>query len=263
MDRELEHARADLLHRWQKAAAGVSKKQHATVATARVWLKRASGPSNADWISNELVRPGAFSATLKRNLVYLRGSLDELKTPAGIEATLRESTKDAFIFCLLDPPESRDEKTVLSRVRTAYGGGAPMQEATRHVHRLGDALLGLPILRSEWRSNIEDAEDHQSLGHWKSTFDLAPLRGAQRAAKASLLLVVVDEPGEGPGPTELDGERPHFVRVSLVDLVSNRRLLQLRRHVDPSFISTEHRSRYARGADGCALAYEVHQAVAG
>jgi hypothetical protein len=195
MDRELEHARADLLHRWQKAAAGVSKKQHATVATARVWLKRASGPSNADWISNELVRPGAFSATLKRNMVYLRGSLDELKTPAGIEATLRESTKDAFIFCLLDPPESRDEKTVLSRVRTAYGGGAPMQEATRHVHRLGDALLGLPILRSEWRSNIEDAEDHQSLGHWKSTFDLAPLRGAQRAAKASLLLVVVDEPG--------------------------------------------------------------------
>jgi hypothetical protein len=76
-----------------------------------------------------------------------------------------------------------------------------------------------------------------------------------------MLLMVMDESGDGKGPTELDGERPHDVRVALVDLASARMVLRLRRHVDPAWIGTAARSEHASGLDGCALAFDVREAA--
>ena len=98
-----------------------------------------------------------------------------------------------------------------------------------------------------------------------STFEsreqAAPIARAKQAARSELLLVAIDEPGGADGPTELDGERPHPVRVALVDLVANKVLLRARHVVDPSGISPARRAMYAIGLDSCALALEVHEDV--
>jgi hypothetical protein len=48
-----------------------------------------------------------------------------------------------------------------------------------------------------------------------------------------------------------------------VDLRQRKVLLSLRRRVDPSWISVAARAEYASGIDSCALALDVHAAVAG
>jgi hypothetical protein len=71
----------------------------------------------------------------------------------------------------------------------------------------------------------------------------------------------MDEPGDGAGPTELDGERAHAVRIGIVDLAAARPLLRLRKLVDPTWISLAKKSEFASGLDGCGLALDVHESV--
>jgi hypothetical protein len=73
----------------------------------------------------------------------------------------------------------------------------------------------------------------------------------------------MDEPGDRSIPAELDGERPHHVRVGLVDLASKKQLLALRRKVDPSWLSPTARAEYASGIDACTLALDVRAEVTG
>ena len=76
-----------------------------------------------------------------------------------------------------------------------------------------------------------------------------------------MLLFAIDEPGERTAVSELDGEKPHWVRVGLIDLTTGQLLLRLRRRVDPSGLSEVTRAEYARGVDDCSLALDVRQAV--
>jgi hypothetical protein len=85
----------------------------------------------------------------------------------------------------------------------------------------------------------------------------APTERAIRAAHDSLLVAAMDEPGVSNAPTELDGERPHDVRLAAVDLAAGKLLVRVRRHVDPNWISVEKRPMYALGLDSCAFSYEV------
>ena len=71
----------------------------------------------------------------------------------------------------------------------------------------------------------------------------------------------MDEPGEPGGPTELDGERAHAVRIGIVALGPAKVLLRMRKRVDPSWISTAKRPEYASGLDGCKLALDVYESV--
>ena len=83
------------------------------------------------------------------------------------------------------------------------------------------------------------------------------------AAKARQLLAVMDEPGDPKAPAELDGERPHAVRVTLTDLSSGQIRLRYRATVDPSWLSPTTRAEYASGIDGCALAVDLRNALLG
>jgi hypothetical protein len=71
----------------------------------------------------------------------------------------------------------------------------------------------------------------------------------------------MDEPGGPGGTTELDGERPHDVRVALFDLQQRNALLRFRRHVDPSAFSDRGRASRASELDACALSFDVREAV--
>jgi hypothetical protein len=70
----------------------------------------------------------------------------------------------------------------------------------------------------------------------------------------------MDEPDE-PGPADLDGERPHHVRVGLFDLKSSAVVLRARKRVDPNWLAAATRSTYASAVDGCDLALDVRSAA--
>ena len=143
----------------------------------------------------------------------------------------------------------------------AYAGGKRIEAPTAHVRRLEEAQLGLPFLTPAWQRDVESTTTRADLERMRVAFERAPIQAAKRAAKAKFLLFAMDEPGVGPGPTELDGERAHPVRVGLVDLSSSKVLLRLRRMVDPSWISAAERAEYSRGLDSCKLALDVHDSV--
>jgi hypothetical protein len=73
--------------------------------------------------------------------------------------------------------------------------------------------------------------------------------------------LVVDEPGDAKAAAELDGERPHAVRVIVTDLASDQLQLRFRHDVDPSWLSAGARAEYASGIDSCALALDLRAAL--
>ncbi len=259
-DQETETLRAALIERWQQARAPLSASQlelpRRLLALVKPELQRYSG---------DLVTARARAPQLARLLaeptVYVRGPLATLGQAAGLEQSARESVKDAFLLCLLDPPEKRSEKALLGRVKSAYAAGDRMQRATAQVTRLGDAFVGLPFLDAGWREQVVRAKHHQELERLESSFARAPIQAARAALQARQLLFVVDEPGAASAITELDGEKPHDVRVGLVDLSTGQLLLRLRRRVDPSGLSDATRAEYARGVDDCGLALDVRDAA--
>lgn len=257
----LERARAALLDTVRTQAATLRAEESGFVARAEPWLVRFSGPYEGDLISDEVRGAEASRAILARPAVYVRGPLGNFGTAAGIASSAAASTKDAFLLCLLDRPVSRAEKVLLSKVRTAYAGGPLAEERTANVRRLDDAEVGLPFLQAPWAARVQRAERPTELARLQRELDKAPVEDAKRAAKASLLVMAMDEPGDGKGITELDGERPHDVRIGLVDLISAKVLLRLRKRVDPAWISVNARAQYASGLDGCALALDVHESV--
>jgi hypothetical protein len=183
---------------------------------------------------------------------------------AGQDLTQRagQSFKDALVLCLLAPPATRTEKALAERARSTFAGGERMQAAS-HVERPIGALLSLPLLSPEFRQKVTAAETERELARLDSQLSRAPLASARRALAAEMFLFALDEPGAANGPTELDGERAHHVRVGLVDLAAGKLLLLLRRKVDPSWISAALRAEYAAAIDSCSLALDVHAAVAG
>ncbi|HEY3497729.1 MAG TPA: hypothetical protein VGK73_23690 [Polyangiaceae bacterium] len=260
---EREAARSELLARVQREASALTSEDRRTPERVKTWLERVSGPYTGDTIGNDVRGEAAFAATLARPMIYVRGPLGSFRSAAGIAESADSSQKDALISCLMEPPASRSEKALLARARTAFGRADRLQDPTEHVERLRDALAGIPLLTPAWEARVREAPDMRELGRLTRDLERAPLRAAKRAAKAELLLYVLDEPATSPGPVELDGERAHDVRVGLVELRTQKLLFQLRRPVDPSFISPNLRSEYAGAIDSCALSLDVREAVTG
>lgn len=258
----IERTRMALLDSVRKHAASLSAEETGFVPRAESWLVRFSGPYEGDLVASEVRGGEALRAILSRPAVYVRGPVATFATPAGVTSSASTSMKDAFLLCLLDRPVSRAEKVLLSKVRTAYAGGPLMEERTANVRRLDDAELGLPFLQAPWAARVQRAELASDLSRLQRDLAKAPIEDAKRAAKATLLIIAMDEPGDGKGPTELDGERAHEVRMAVVDLTSAKVLLRVRKRVDPTWISMNARAQYASGLDGCALALDVHESVA-
>jgi len=260
-DQETEALRSSLIERSARAAHGLTEQELAIAKRAASWLKREAQAYSGDLVTPRAASLALLSGLLKQPTVYVRGPLAELDNSQGLERSARESAKDAFVLCLLDPPTGRSEKAILARAKSAYAAGERMQQATGHITRLGDAYAGLPFLQAAWRERIAQVEQHQTLVELAKSFDRAPLDAAREALKSRLLLFAIDEAGERAAVSELDGEKPHSVRVGLIDLSSGQPLLRLRRRVDPSSLSEATRAEYARGVDDCSLALDVRQAV--
>jgi hypothetical protein len=259
---ELEADRARLLDRFRKEASGLTAEQRGIGERIQGLLEQAAGPYPGDAITPEL-RAVGLAGTLARPTVYVRGPLQSFTRLSGIRESASGSFGDAFVLCLLDPPSARTERQLLGRARSAFAGAGRVERVAPHVARLYHALAGLPYLSPTWEERVKTAQKARELGLLQRDFERAPLEGARAAARAELLLYAMDEPGDRSVPAELDGERPHHVRVGLVDLASKKQLLALRRKVDPSWLSPASRAEYATGIDACSLALDVREEVTG
>lgn len=257
-DQELERERALLLERVRRYSRDLSPEERSITLRVVPWLVGAAGPHERDFVAPELQAPGALEKELARPAVYVRGPLVSFRGADSIRERAAASSKDAFVLCLVDPPASKTEKLVRAKARGSYA--AAHMRRTAHVARLYDAFAGLPFSAPEWAAQVR-AADRPQLDKLRRNFERAPLEGAKRAAKAQRLLFVIDEPAVSTVPAELDGERPHPVRVGVLDVATGKPLLSLRRHVDPSWVSEATRAEYASAIDSCTLALDVHAAV--
>jgi hypothetical protein len=254
---QLELDRSALLARIRRHSKSLTAPEKALEARALPWLARAAGPYEGDFIGEELRSPGALGKILARPTVYVRGPVGSFMGSAGVRQSAATSSNDAFVLCLIHPPSEKTEKLVRAKARASFARAGEMQHVA-HVERLYDALAALPLLTSKWQARVAGAE-RREFDKLRHSFEIAPVEGAKRAAKARSLLFVMDEPGSGLA--ELDGERPHDARVGLIELATGKTLLRLRRHVDPSWVSEATRAQYAASIDSCALALDVRQGV--
>ncbi|HQY61698.1 MAG: hypothetical protein IPF92_16935 [Myxococcales bacterium] len=256
---ELEIARAALLADVRAHAASLTPAEHELPTRISPWIVAGAGAYAGDLVDPELRAPGALEARLAEPTVYVRGAQPTLTTPRGVVEAARASAKDALLLCLVEPPSASTEKVMLGRVRVAYTGGA--EARTPRVRRLGDAHVGLPFLAPAWERRVLEAESPRALRDLRRDLERAPLASAKAAAQARWLLFAIDEPGHGAGPTEIDGERAHAIRLSLLEVSTGRVLLRLRREVDPSGFTEAARVQFASGLDSCRFALDVLEAT--
>jgi hypothetical protein len=258
--RQLEGNRESLLQSMRKQASALTQvdlEQRARVEAALA--VHAVAVYAGDLVADELHGEVAFAQALAEPMLYIRGPLEGLANPSRLAQLASSSWKDAFVLCLLDPPPQRSETALKKQARAAF-----MRHnlaLTAHIERLDPLLQALPLLGRSWQQRVLAADSASALDSYRKLFEAAPIPAAVRAAKARQLLAVMDEAGPPGAPTELDGERPHPVRVVLLDLLSGELRLRFRRDVDPSFISPAVRAEYASAIDSCALAFDLRQAV--
>jgi hypothetical protein len=251
--------RALLLASVESVGAPLTERDLAAEARMETWLSRASVREDADFVAAVVRTPKGLAEILEQGSVYVRGAAADLSNAAGIRRAAEASVKDAFLACLLSPPRTRSEGALMARVYDVYGGGAERQ--TGQVARLHDVQVGLPFLEAAWRGEVARAATLDDIERLRRDFEQAPVAAARRGATARLLVFAMDESSDATGPAELDGERPHTVRVGLVDLASDALLLRMKRRVDPGKVSAERRPLYANGIDSCALAFDVRESA--
>lgn len=204
----------------------------------------------------------AWDALLARPIVYARVNVDAINPPDRFDAALAESRKDAFVFCLKQPPVDRTEKELLKRVNDAFGRGS--EEFTGNVHRAHDALLSLRLLDPSIDRQIERAEELPLVVHLQHLFDEARLDERLPAVFGEVLIAVLDGPKVANTPVELDGASVHRARLVVVDISRENAQVLLRTHfdLDPGWVSERRRHQYAQSLEGCRMAYDVRTALA-
>jgi hypothetical protein len=260
---DLDSQRSTLLERVRKESSTLTPEDHNAPDRLLPWLAMFAGSYEGDLIADEIRSANAFQNTIRRPTVYVRGPLAGFGGGARLRDSASGSFKDAFVLCLNTPPKARTEKLLKAKARIAFNPNSDGMSPTLHVFRVYDVLVGLRFLSPEWEDRVVSARSAEEVASLKKDFDRVPIETVKRAVRAELLLAVMDEPSDKPGPSELDGERPHDIRVGLVDLAKRKVLLRLRRRVDPGWVSASTRAEYASGIDSCSLALEVHAAVEG
>ena len=256
-NQEVARTRASLLDTVHAQGAALTPEERTFMSRVAPWITGLAGAYEGDIVADELRLPKGIDAVLARPSVYVRGPVAAFGNGNAIADTASASTRDSLVLCLLDPPASRVEKVVLSKVRAVYGGGVNVAE---HVRRLHDAESGLRRILSPWEERIRDAPELRDLQHVKAELAEVPVVETKRALRAELLIAAMDEPDEA-GPAELDGERPHQVRVALIDLRAGKIVLRTRQRVDPNWLAATTRSNFASAVDGCALALDIRSSI--
>lgn len=250
--RELEAARTRLLAQVQEVRGEFGADELSLDKRIGSALSREAGSYSGDlgqlasiqWLNDRSSATG----------VYVRLSVGDARERDLVAEKSLESSKDALLDCFMNPPQARDEKTLLMRVRQVYGGSnpelVPMEPASK-------IFLSAIFLSPSFLSQIQAATSQRILNKLSLSFSEAHLSRLAPALKARFLIAALDEPKNIGTPSELDGAARHFVRLAVIDLRTEKTLFRRRREVDPSWISNGARFRYALGLDGCLFGRDV------
>jgi hypothetical protein len=255
VDSEREAARSALLDAVRPEVSSVTDADRKIVAQSDALLIQLCARDGTDRIADDLRSTDRLKALLARPAVYVRGPIASFTTSAAIDDVVYDSTKDALLGCLYDPPASRTEKVVLARARASF------EDATSNVQRLADAHFGLPYMSPKFVDQINDARDVTEIEKLSGRFKKVPVARARQALKAEVLIVAMDDTASGTGPTELDGARAHDIVFAIADIRAQSVLVRLKKHVDPSWVSLEARPQHASKLDSCKLAMDLRDAV--
>jgi hypothetical protein len=214
---------------------------------AAAWIRDAARDGDpADELAAGIKGRAALEGWLRRPGVYVRMTLAEARDPRSLEEATKGSTKDAFLLCLMRPPESTSERDRLAKVRGVYFDGAKVDEETVNVRRLAAAQTGLAAVGPSVEAAMRVADDLPTLRKLRRDLEAAPMADAARAAAAEVMIVVLDEPGSA--------------RVLIADVGAHAVLLRMRGPLSEpgtSPAASLHREQLA----ACSLATAVRRAA--
>ena len=133
---ELEKDRGFLLKSLDLESSVLSGGDLKTVERAQGWLARDSSDYAGDWIRPDRGKGTAWAEMIAVPAIYVRGPIADFQEPKRFELAVRESQKDPFLRCLLEPPKFERESSVYRSEYTAYRGGKALEEPPRNVRRL-------------------------------------------------------------------------------------------------------------------------------
>jgi len=248
----LETQRTTLLDSWTKKTSDITPEDKKALARDEALLESLAGVHQGDHAE-------PVPQLASRTIVYVRGPIESFRSTATIPKAAAQSLEDPFARCFVEPPRTKGERDVLAKVRAVYTGSVG---GLKNLERLETAYATKRLLDPEWIGRAKNSPSERELGVMQTELDHTPFDRALIAWRAELLLAVMDEPGDASVPAELDGERPHDVRVALVETKTGHALLRMHAHVDPSVWNAGTRPEYASGLDACALAFEARALLA-
>jgi hypothetical protein len=254
---QLEAARGALEQRVEKLHTSLDPKERQLWERVHPWLEAGTREAEAESVAPEWLEAANRQSFLERPALYVRGKLESFADPSTAKQAALEALPDAFVWCLLQPPPSRDEKAVATHVGVvksqAQRGDPPLDD----LRPLRDALMALHYATPDWLTSVRTSERLDRVQQLERDWEQAKVEDRRAALRAELLIYLFDEPKKPGSVVELDGASEHWVRVGVVDLASNRVLLRARRHLDPSWISEARRVRIASALDSCRLAFDL------
>src|SRR4051812_10529339 len=188
----LETERAQLLSTLEQAGNSLDRSDRELPQRVATAIALQSTPSYlGDQLPEVPFRDAELTEVLALPTLYVRGPLDALARTDRLSEVAAGSSKDAFLLCLLAPPEARTEKALRLKASAAAAQGKSTLQASAHVERLAPLLQALPILGRQWADRVRDAETSETLEKLAKLVAAAPLTAAVRAAKARQLLLVL------------------------------------------------------------------------
>jgi len=149
-----ERRRGALVEAVEAHSSSLSESEKNVVARVETALRRLAGPYEGDVVAAELRADGAWSKLLASPTTYVRGNLENLARAPSIASVAEDSTKDALLLCLFDPPAARDEKTLAAKVSEGWEPKT-LEQRTAQAGLLRDAALGLPFLQPSWLERVK------------------------------------------------------------------------------------------------------------
>jgi hypothetical protein len=272
-ERDIDRRRDALLAAVGADRNALTGQQIAFAALLRRWATDTAASTYPGDFLPPLGGPGELDEWLTRPTVYVRGAAPELADADTVRQAASTSTKDSFLLCLVVPPHTGKEATVLSAVRGVNYGGAMVERLTFNVRRLHDAEEGLQVLGTTFHEQVVAADKPTVMKDLEKVYQSAPIDAGMLAATAELAVIVADEPPPGmvvpkspPRKQETSllariEERPHDARVAIVDLAADRLLLRVRRRLDAYERFPSSRALHAAAVQGCGLALDVRAAA--
>src|SRR6185369_15004507 len=135
--------------------------------------------------------------------VYVRVAAADLVRPSFFPEAVRGSQRDAFAFCLMQPPNSTADADIVVASTKARPGTAEFEDALGSLQRLAVVQRGLRVLTPGWIDEVRaaDAVGLKALAAEMDDRKPAEIQAARGWTNAAYLAIVVDElPADMPAP---------------------------------------------------------------